>query len=293
MNIGITPPTFGSVDTAPFGPGLLPPTTDEERARYDEMRVRMGAMCADAQQYVEKVSTSMGVTLPGPLFDAMATVPDHLLQLTVPAFEYPRGDAPEGFRFIGTLPADPASDFERPDWWADLSTGRPVVVTQGTLKNADLSQLVVPTLRALADADVTVVAATERPDGPDVVRAELGGEIPANVHPAGFVPFGRLLPLADVLVTNAGYGGVQTALRHGVPLVVAGETEDKAEVAARVEWSGTGVNMHTARPEVDVVRAAVDEVLSDPQYRKRAGEIQSQYAAYSSFDIIAGIVEQA
>lgn len=144
VNIGITPPTFGSVDTAPFGPGLLPPTTDEERARYDEMRVRMGAMCADAQQYVEKVSTSMGVTLPGPLFDAMATVPDHLLQLTVPAFEYPRGDAPEGFRFIGTLPADPASDFERPDWWADLSTGRPVVVTQGTLKNADLSQLVVP-----------------------------------------------------------------------------------------------------------------------------------------------------
>lgn len=94
-------------------------------------------------------------------------------------------------------------------------------------------------------------------------------------------------------MTNAGYGGVQTALRHGVPLVVAGETEDKAEVAARVEWSGTGVNLHTARPEVDVVRAAVDEVLSDPRYRKRAGEIQSQYVAYSSFDIIAGIVEQA
>ena len=43
-----------------------------------------------------------------------------------------------------------------------------------------------------------------------------------------------LLPRTDVLVTNGGYGGVQQALAHGVPLVVAGRTEDKVEVAARV-----------------------------------------------------------
>lgn len=294
VNIGISPPPFDSVDTAPFGTGLLPPTTDQERARYHEMRVQMGAVFADAQRYVEDVFASMGVTLPGPLFNAMVTVPDHLLQLTVPAFEYPRSDAPQSFRFIGPLPADPDSDFELPDWWADLSSGRPVVVvTQGTLENTDLSQLLVPTLRALADADVTVVAATAHPDGPEMVRTELDGQVPANVHLAGFVPFEQLLPFADVLVTNAGYGGVQTALRHGVPLVVGGETEDKPEVAARVEWSGTGVNLRTARPPVAAVRAAVDEVLNDPRYRKRAGEIQSQYAEYRPFDIIAEIVEQA
>lgn len=282
------------MDTAPFGPGLLPPTTDEERARYNEMRVQMGAIFADAQQYVEGVFTSMGVTLPGPLFNAMAAVPDHLLQLTVPAFEYPRSDAPHGFRFIGPFPAGPDSEFERPDWWADLSSGRSVVVvTQGTVENNDLSQLVVPTLSALADADVTVVAATARPDGPDMVRAEMDGQVPANVHLAGFVPFEQLLPLADVLVTNAGYGGVQTALRHGVPLVVAGETEDKPEVAARVEWSGTGVNLHSARPQVTAVRAAVDEVLNELRYRERAGEIQRKFAEYHPFDIIAEIVEQA
>ncbi|MEV6167432.1 nucleotide disphospho-sugar-binding domain-containing protein [Streptomyces sp. NPDC051954] len=292
--IGMAPPPFDSVDTAPFGPGLLPPTTDEERARYNGMRVQMGAMFADAQEHIEAVFSSMGVTLPGFFFNAMATVPDHLLQLTVPAFEYPRSDAPQGFRFIGSLPAAPDRDFERPDWWADLSSDRPVVVvTQGTAENNDLSQLVVPTLRALADADVTIVAATGRADGPDMVRAELDGEVPANAHLAGFVPFEQLLPLADVLVTNAGYGGVQTALRHGVPLVVAGETEDKPEVAARVEWSGTGVNLHTARPEVAAVRIAVDEVLNDPQYRKCAGEIQRQYAEYRPFDAIAEIIERA
>ncbi|MEU9150475.1 nucleotide disphospho-sugar-binding domain-containing protein [Streptomyces sp. NPDC048417] len=294
VTIGIAPPPFASVDTAPFGPGLLPPTTDEERAAHDGIRAQIGAMFADAQQHVEGVFTSMGVTFPGPIFDAMATTPDHLLQLTVPAFEYPRSDAPEGFRFIGPLPAATDAEFERPDWWAELSSDRPVVVvTQGTVENNDLSQLVVPTLRALADADVTVVAATARPDGPDAVRTALDGQIPANVHLAGFVPFEQLLPLADVLVTNAGYGGVQTALRHGVPLVVGGETEDKPEVAARVEWSGTGVNLRTSRPEASAVRAAVDEVLGDPRYRKRASEIQGEYAQYDPFDSVAEIVEQA
>ncbi|MFE2068448.1 glycosyltransferase [Streptomyces sp. NPDC059467] len=184
------------------------------------------------------------------------------------------------------------SDFERPGWWDGLSDGRTdgrtaVVVTQGAVENGDLSQLVVPTLRALADADVTVVAA--RPDGSDMVRAAMDGGIPANVRLAGFVPFGQLLPLADVLVANAGYGGVRTALRHGLPLVVGGETEDKPEAAARVEWSGTGVNLRTACPEA----SAVDEVLGDPRYRKRASETQGQFDQYRPFEVIAETVEQA
>ncbi|MGI5144606.1 MULTISPECIES: glycosyltransferase [unclassified Streptomyces] len=294
VHIGIAPPTCESVDTAPFGSGLLPPTTDEERARYAEMRAETRVMFADAQQYMDGVFASVGVPLPDFLFNVFTTVPDQVLQLTVPAFEYPRSDAPEGLRFIGPLPADPEADFELPDWWADLSSGRPVVVvTQGTLDNGDLSQLVVPTLRALADADVTVVAATARPDGPAAVRAELDGAVPGNARLAGFVPFEQLLPLADVLVTNAGYGGVQTALRHGVPLVVGGETEDKPEVAARVEWSGTGINLRTARPQPAAVRVAVDQLLNEPRYRKRTAEIRRQFEEYRPFDIIADIVEQA
>ncbi|WP_316768946.1 glycosyltransferase [Streptomyces sasae] len=125
------------------------------------------------------------------------------------------------------------------------------------------------------------------------MRAAMDGDIPANVRLAGFVPFGQPLPLADVLVANAGYGGVRTALRHGMPLVVGGETEGKPEVAARVEWSGTGVNLRTARPEASAVRAAVDGVLGDPRYRKRASEIQGQFDQYRPFEVIAEIVEQA
>src|ERR1700683_406881 len=128
--------------------------------------------------------------------------------------------------------APPAQSFEEPSWWPELETGRPVVhVTQGTLDNADLGRLLLVTTRALARHDVLVVATTGGPD-PEPLRRGL----PANVRLERFVPHDLLLPHVDVMVTNGGYGGVQQALANGVPLVVAGDSEDKPEGAARGSW---------------------------------------------------------
>ena len=69
---------------------------------------------------------------------------------------------------------------------------------------------------------------------------------------------------------------MQRALSAGVPLVVAGNTEDKPEVAARVAWSGAGVNLRTGTPTPGVVRTAVREVLNDARYLQRARPIRSR-----------------
>ena len=45
--------------------------------------------------------------------------------------------------------------------------------------------------------------------------------------------------------TSPGYGGVQDALRYGVPIVATSGDEDKPEVAARVAWSGVGRRLNT------------------------------------------------
>jgi len=71
---------------------------------------------------------------------------------------------------------------------------------------------------------------------------------------------------------------VQQALANGVPLVVAGDSEDKPEVAARVHWSGTGVDLHTGRPSVAMVARAVRRVLARPSYRERARALQAEIA---------------
>jgi len=164
-------------------------------------------------------------------------------------------------------------------------------VTQGTLANTHLTDLILPTILALADVDVTVIAVTAREDGPSELHALLGS-VPDNARLAGYVPFNELLPYAAVMVSNGGYGGVNTALRNGVPLVVAGDSEDKPEVAARVEWSGTGIDLRTGTPTPLAIRQAVVAVLADPRYRDRARQLSEEYSRHDALDALAHLVER-
>jgi UDP:flavonoid glycosyltransferase YjiC (YdhE family) len=89
-------------------------------------------------------------------------------------------------------------------------------------------------------------------------------------------------------VTNGGFGGVQRALAAGVPLVVAGATEEKPEVAARVQWAGCGVNLHTGSPRPDKVLGAVRQVLRDPSYRAASEVLRDEIRALPDpIDIIS------
>ena len=107
---------------------------------------------AGCQRNFQRVVGDLDLPAPEMFYlDALPLLADRFLQLTVPGFEYPRSDLPPSVVFAGpVLPAANASA-PLPDWWQDLD-GRTVVhVTQGTIDNHDLSSLIGPTLRALAD----------------------------------------------------------------------------------------------------------------------------------------------
>jgi UDP:flavonoid glycosyltransferase YjiC (YdhE family) len=108
------------------------------------------------------------------------------------------------------------------------------------------------------------------------------GDLPVNVRAEPFIPFDRLLPHVDVMVSNGGYGGTQMALAHGIPLMVAGEIEDEMEVAARVEWTDAGINLRQQRPSPDQVRRAVREVLANPRYQENGGAIGASFVKYDA-----------
>jgi len=93
------------------------------------------------------------------------------------------------------------------------------------------------------------------------------------------------------MVTNGGYGAVQRALATGVPLVVAGNTEDKPEVAARVAWSGAGIDLRTGTPAAKAIRYAVRAVLGDGRYLRRARELEAAYAQRDGVAEIAALVD--
>ena len=280
-----------SRDTAPFGPGLFPRTGPLGRARNVTMnalhrRVVFGPVTARYEQARGEVGLpplgrSFLDTLPSPFL---------YLQGTVPSFEYPRSDLPAHLHFVGPLLPDTPEDYTLPVWWRDLETTRPVVlVTQGTVAT-DPRLLIAPTIAALADEPVLVIVTTGGPV--DAALAALDGELPANVRLEPFVPYNELLPHVSALVTNGGYGGLQQALAHGVPIVVAGATEDKPETAARVAWSGTGIRLRAQSPEPERIREAVRTLFDEPSYARRAEAIASEMHEHDAPRTAADLLEQ-
>ena len=287
VNLGIVPLGLTSRYTAPFGlarPPMagLPGRIRNAFLRLLSERVVFGSVQREAQRIFRKV---VGQPLPGFFLDWPLWT-DAVMQFTVRGFEYPRPDRDAMVRFVGPVSRSEAA-IDLPDWWDDLSSGRPVVlVTQGTVANLDPSSLIGPTIAGLAEQDVLVVVTTGGRELPELDRAR-----PANVRVATYLPYDHLLPRTDVMVSNGGYGGIHFALRYGVPLVVAGTTEDKAEVNARVAWSGAGINLRTDRPSATAVATAVRRVLTEPDFRAASERIGKEIAAAPGVDGVADYLE--
>ncbi len=221
------------------------------------------------------------------LFDSVVELADAYMQLSVPSFEFPRS-IPTSVQFIGALPIIP-NQAPIPPWADELDGSRKVVlVTQGTVANHDFGLLVEPTLKALANERDVLVIATAGGRPVDAIT----GPIPGNARLASYLPFEWVLPKVNALVTNGGYGSVNQALSFGIPLVSAGLTEDKADVNARVGWSGVGVNIATNEPAPGALREAVRAVLDRPTYRSRAAAMAKEFAGIDTRSEILRIASQ-
>ncbi|HYP43847.1 MAG TPA: nucleotide disphospho-sugar-binding domain-containing protein [Propionibacteriaceae bacterium] len=280
VGVSATPLSLTSIDCAPFGSGLDPGNSahTRRRNRFIAAVLQHGPLRSIRAALDEALAEAGAPPAPGGYFDAAARF-DLTFQLSVRGLEYPRREMPPTIRFVGPLTPDVGRQAKLPSWWGDLDGARPVVhVTQGTMANVDLGRLLVPTIAGLRDENLLVVAAT---GGRPVAELEArhGGPLPANVRVAEFLPYPKLLPLVDVMITNGGFGGVQQALSYGLPLVVAGSSEDKPEVAGRVAWSGAGLNLRTGAPSAARVRRAVRLVLRDPRFACAAAKLQAEIAA--------------
>ena len=281
----VVPLPIYSRDTAPFGMGL-PPARALNRQRNAALAVLNRWMMRRPYQILNDLNRQVhGTDMPGGILH-WGRRADALVQFGVPSFEYPLSDAPSNLYFAGPLSAA-GSQAPLPNWWGDLDGSRAVVhVTQGTVANTDYSQAIAPTLRALADEDVLVVVATGgRP-------LDTLPTLPPNARAATYLPYDELLPRTSVYVTNAGYGGVQYALRFGVPIVATGGKEDKPEVGARVAWSGVGRRIRSEHPSPRALRRDILAVLSDPRYRQASCRIAAEMAAAPGFAGLAGIVDR-
>jgi len=276
-------------DGAPHFLGLPPATTQAQLNEYAAISQEHDRVVN--QPLARRLNRSLKDLGVGPLsmtlYDSVVELADAYMQMTVPSFEFPR-DIPPSVHFIGALPIIP-NQAPLPAWAHELDGSRKVVlVTQGTLANHNFGLLIAPTLAALANEPDLLVVVTAGGRPIDAIP----GPIPGNARLASYLPFEWMLPKVDVLVTNGGYGSVNQAMSFGIPLVTAGLTEDKADVNARVAWSGVGIDLATNEPTPQALRDAIRTVLDKPNYRSRASLMAEEFDGIDTRSEILRIVSE-
>lgn len=261
---------------ARFPSTLLPADLDREQLIDQEILELIGSV---RETFNHALVTSGAKPLLIDYNDALMDGVDGYLQLSSSLFELPRHDLPDTFDFIGALPVKVADSHSKINW---LDESLPlIVVTQGTLGNVDFNQLVLPTLRALSNLPVRILAVT---GGRDINLAKEKFSI--NVNVVEYVDFEYWLPKATILICSGGYGTVNSAIRHGVPLIVAGVGDGKLEAIARVIWSRCGISLNTDTPSEEQILIAVTEILSTKIWH---GYSKLMKESYDSYDALARI----
>jgi UDP:flavonoid glycosyltransferase YjiC (YdhE family) len=287
--VAVTPLSLTSRHLPPLGAPWTPATGPAGRARDAILRGVTGAVyrrVSDPKINELRAGAGLGPVRPGRLFDGIYST-DLVLAQGVPGLEYPRPDLPDHVHFVGRIAAAAplAPEAKLPSWWPELAAAGTVVhVTQGTL-DTDPRDLLRPAMAALADREALVVITTGGADPATL------GPLPANARAAAFLPYDLMLPLVDVMITNGGWGGVLAGIEAGVPLVVAGDSLDKPEVARRVAWSGAGLDLRTGKPKHELVGRAVDRVLADESFRTRAAELGAALRAAGGTNRASDLIE--
>jgi MGT family glycosyltransferase len=279
-HLGISVVNIGSGKHIPMRPGETPEQREAELQRREHFILQ------PVQQAVNAALASLGYpALPCPALEAMTELPDLYLHPGIESFEYP--DSNSKVQYIGTFPMR-AGQRKLPEWWQQIDrTKRLVLVTQGTIANRDLGQVIAPALVALGGReDVTIIVTTGGEPAESIPVA-----IPANAHIASFLPYAQIMPEIDLLITNGGYGTVNMAISHGIPVISAGLTEDKEEVSAHVQWSGAGIDLRTNQATPEAIRRAVDEIFTQPGYRERAEQLSLEFASHNVKAELVGLIE--
>jgi MGT family glycosyltransferase len=211
------------------------------------------------------------------------------LVLSVPELDGDRDDLPPSVHYVGACQWHPPEPPGTVEWLDAIPTTRPWVhVTEGTSRFQD-HFLLRAAGKGLAGAPFEALLVTGR--GLDASVAGL--QAPArNVHVAEWLSHDVLLSQCDAIVTTGGMGTVVAALRAGVPLVVVPTGWDKPANAQRVVDAGVGVRLSPRRCTPERLRAAVEEVLGDPGYRRKARRAADLLAAASGPSGAAALIER-
>ncbi len=186
---------------------------------------------------------------------------DLALVATYPQLEYPR-EWPDSVELTGPMP------FEMPHPEIELPPGEdPLVLVAPSTSKDPGNRLIRSALKALADEPVRVVATTNRKAGGEPIP------VPSNAVLVEWLSYTQVMAAASLVICHGGHGTVARSLAEGVPVLTCPADGDMNETAARITWAGVGLSVRWSLTSSHTLKWVVAEILNDPAYREKAGEI--------------------
>lgn len=290
MAVGIVPLMGTSKDLAPYGLGMTPSYTAIGKVKQAALRwVAQNILFKKSNNVLKQLCAQHGLSYRGQnVFDYNLDCTSLLLQSSTPGLEYKRSDIPAKVKFAGALLPYAGAGSAKP--WFDERLNKyekVLLVTQGTAEG-NVTKLIKPTLESYKGTDTLVVVTTG-----GSCTAELRQQYQfENVIIEDFIPFGEVMPYADVYVTNGGYGGTLLGIENELPMVVAGVHEGKSEICARVGYFKLGINLKTEKPSPAKIKKAVDEILSTPVYKQSVVALANEFTRYNPNEMAATFAAQ-
>jgi UDP:flavonoid glycosyltransferase YjiC (YdhE family) len=175
-----------------------------------------------------------------------------------------------------------------PDWWP--GNDDPLVyVSFGTAVPAtdDFLGLCRGVIDAVADMPIRVLLTV----GEDHDPAALGS-LPPSVHGERWVPQADVMPHAAAMVGHGGSGSTLIAMAAGVPLAVVPFFADQPANAERIAELGAGIALPRGPAAVPRLRDAIEALLHDRTYQRRAGVVAADVAELPPVDDAVAVLEE-
>lgn len=160
-----------------------------------------------------------------------------------------------------------------PDWVERLPAVPTVCATLGTFMNRS-TDVFAAIIAGVRDHDVNLVVLIGRNMDPAQFDPH-----PANVHVEQYIPLSRLLPYADLVISQAGFSTITTTLRNGLPMVLIPLGADQPENARQCAALGVGLVVAADERTSEGIGRAMQAVWVEPRYRANAERVRDAMAA--------------
>ncbi|MEO5884649.1 MAG: glycosyltransferase [Candidatus Limnocylindrales bacterium] len=219
-------------------------------------------------------------TRPPSLRDPAAPLPELTAELRPVADD--RGSGPSAGPFADD--ADSDGDAAGRDPFPSLDDRPRIAVTLGTVNahQQDVLRMIIDGALA-ADGHVVVALGADPAsfaDPPDAVTVR------------EYMPMSTLLPAADLVAFHGGSGTMLAALAAARPMVIVPLAADQPDNADLCAAAGVARIVLLEDLTADAVQTAIEAVVGDPSYRRRAAQVAVEIAAMPGPDDAVARIER-